>query len=399
MRSVPTTSLDLDRRRTSSPTPTRTSPRSAAATRSPGTSRPATYLTFSPRERAARCCATGDLGRLWHDREPAAYLEPFNLLHRNQMMENEPPEHTRLRRPVAGGVQPRARRAAAAAGAGAGGRAARRRSTRPAFDVVGDYAEPLPVLVIAELLGRPALARAATLRDWSQAIVRMYEPAPSAEVVDAAVRGRQRLRRPGPRARSPSARPSPGDDLISDLVGDRRCPTTRWWRRRSCCSTPATRRRSTCSATAWSRCSRAGCGPADDVGARRVEEMLRFDSALQLFERTATAPTSRSATSSVEPGQKIAALLGAANRDPAVFADADAVRRRPRPQPAPRLRRRRALLPGRAAGADGAGRVAAAAVRGVPGPAAGRRAGVAGHLRAARLPVGAGDRERPHSGG
>src|SRR4051795_1885911 len=42
------------------------------------------------------------LGRIWRDKEPAAYLEPFNLLHRNQMMENEPPEHTRLRRAVAG---------------------------------------------------------------------------------------------------------------------------------------------------------------------------------------------------------------------------------------------------------------------------------------------------------
>ena len=42
------------------------------------------------------------LGRIWRDREPAAHLEPFNLLHRNQMMENEPPEHTRLRRAVAG---------------------------------------------------------------------------------------------------------------------------------------------------------------------------------------------------------------------------------------------------------------------------------------------------------
>ena len=29
-------------------------------------------------------------------------MEPFNLLHRNQMMENEPPDHTRLRRLVAG---------------------------------------------------------------------------------------------------------------------------------------------------------------------------------------------------------------------------------------------------------------------------------------------------------
>jgi unspecific monooxygenase len=26
------------------------------------------------------------LGRIWQDREPAGYLEPFNLLHRNQMM-------------------------------------------------------------------------------------------------------------------------------------------------------------------------------------------------------------------------------------------------------------------------------------------------------------------------
>src|SRR5262245_40348439 len=40
------------------------------------------------------------LGRIWRDREPADTFEPFNLLHRNQMMENEPPNHTRLRRKV-----------------------------------------------------------------------------------------------------------------------------------------------------------------------------------------------------------------------------------------------------------------------------------------------------------
>ena len=60
--------------------------------------------------------------------------------------------------------------------------------------------------------------------------------------------------------------------------------------------------------------------------------MLRFDSALQLFERTATAQVEVGGVV-VEPGQKIAALLGAANRDPAVFADADLfdVRRDPNP--------------------------------------------------------------------
>jgi cytochrome P450 len=57
----------------------------------------ASYLTF---DHACADAVLRDrrLGRLWTDREPADRLEPFNLLHRNQMMENEPPVHTRLRR-------------------------------------------------------------------------------------------------------------------------------------------------------------------------------------------------------------------------------------------------------------------------------------------------------------
>src|ERR1700710_3301848 len=57
------------------------------------------WLTFSHSAASAVLRDRG-LGRIWRDREPAAYLEPFNVLHRNQMMENEPPEHTRLRRAV-----------------------------------------------------------------------------------------------------------------------------------------------------------------------------------------------------------------------------------------------------------------------------------------------------------
>ena len=53
--------------------------------------------------------------------------------------------------------------------------------------------------------------------------------------------------------------------------------------------------------------------------------MLRFDSALQLFERTATEDVQVGGVT-VEAGQKIAALLGAANRDPAVFDEPDEFR-------------------------------------------------------------------------
>jgi unspecific monooxygenase len=73
---------------------------------------------------------------------------------------------------------------------------------------------------------------------------------------------------------------------------------------------------------------RRGLRPAADV-ALTVEEMLRFDSALQLFERTATEDVEVGSGDDavvVEQGQKIAALLGAANRDPAVFDAPDEFR-------------------------------------------------------------------------
>jgi cytochrome P450 len=53
-----------------------------------------------------------------------------------------------------------------------------------------------------------------------------------------------------------------------------------------------------------------------------AEEMMRFDSSLQIFERTATRPVEVHGTT-VGEGQKVAALLGAANRDPAVFEEPD----------------------------------------------------------------------------
>jgi unspecific monooxygenase len=69
---------------------------------------------------------------------------------------------------------------------------------------------------------------------------------------------------------------------------------------------------------------RRGLRPGPDV-ALCVEEMLRFDSALQLFERTATEQVEVGGVT-IEEGQKIAVLLGSANRDPAVFEEPDELR-------------------------------------------------------------------------
>ena len=51
---------------------------------------------------------------------------------------------------------------------------------------------------------------------------------------------------------------------------------------------------------------------------------MRYNSPLQLFERTATEDVEIGGIT-VEKGRKIAALLGAANHDPAVFADPESL--------------------------------------------------------------------------
>ena len=330
MRSVPTTSLDLgDPDFVADPYPffAEERRRHAIAWHEPSRM----YLAF---DHATVSAVQRDrrLGRLWHDRQPAGhqpadYLEPFNLLHRHQMMEHEPPEHTRLRRPVAAAfnrghierLRPRVRELAAEL-LGAVDPAA--------FDAVGDFAEPLPVLVISELLGVPR-SHAPQLREWSQAIVRMYEPSPSADVVDAAVVAARDFAALV-RELADERRTAPRDDLISDLV-----------------TTELSADEVVASAVLLLNAGHEasvnvfgnglvallerGLRPDEDV-ALTVEEMLRFDSALQLFERTATALVTLGDVV-VEPGQKVAALLGAANRDPEVFADADAVDVRRDPNP------------------------------------------------------------------
>jgi unspecific monooxygenase len=195
------------------------------------------------------------------------------------------------------------------------------------FDLIGGYAEPLPVLVIAELLGVPS-SYAPSLRAWSQAIVRMYEPAPGPEVVDAAVSASGEFAGLV-RELVAQRRADPRDDLISDLVS------------RSSTEDGQLSEDEVVAAVvlllnAGHEASvnvfgnglvamlRRGLRPGDDV-ALTVEEMLRFDSALQLFERTATEPVDVGGVH-LAPGQKIAVLLGSANRDPAVFDEPDELR-------------------------------------------------------------------------
>ena len=274
------------------------------------------------------------LGRIWKDKEPAEQFPAFNMLHRTSILENEPPTHTRLRRLVAGafgrGHVERMRPWIGELADGLVAGLAERLADGGSADLVEHVAEPVPVEVIAQLLNVPAADRH-RLRPWSNAIVKMYEyglaedkrreaEQASADFV-AYLRGLVADRRARPRE----------DDMVSDLVAaaDGEDRLTEDEVVGTCVLLLMAGHEATVNVVGngmlamlrhrdqWER---VVADPALVPSA--AEEMTRFDSSLQLFERTATKDVEVAGTL-VREGEKIAALLGAANRDPAVFADPD----------------------------------------------------------------------------
>ncbi len=210
-------------------------------------------------------------------------------------------------------VLPRPRRAAAARGSASSPRSCSTTSTRRASTWSGTTPSRCRSLVIAELLGVPEPSRAAAAA-WSQAIVRMYEVAPSdagrrtlpsraaAEFADVRPRAR-------PRAAPPSRATTWSRDLVAAQDGAARLSEDEVVASAMLLLNAGHEASVNVFGNGAGRdAARRMSGPRGRARCRPcVEEMLRFDSALQLFERTATAPVERRRTSTVEPGQKIAA--------------------------------------------------------------------------------------------
>jgi cytochrome P450 len=289
------------------------------------------WLTFT-HAAANTVLRTRTLGRLWAPRWPSEPMPFFELIHVHSLLENEPPTHTRLRRLVAAAfarghverLRPRIgelaeRLADDVADAGSDG---------SVVDLIALYAEPLPVQVIAELLGVPE-PDWPLLRPWSNAIVKMYEYAVSDEQRAAAEEASQQFVE-YLRGLVAARRQTPGDDLVSSLIAETDSDGARLSEDELV---------TTCTlllnAGHEATVNVVGNGVTallthpDQLAAVRadsalvptaVEELIRFDSPLQLFERTALADTEVGDVV-VPAGTKIAALLGAANRDPAVFPE------------------------------------------------------------------------------
>jgi hypothetical protein len=274
------------------------------------------------------------LGRIWRDKEPAERFGSFNLIHRNAILEMEPPDHTRLRRLIstafARGHVERLRPWVQELAKTLVDNLVERSGGTESVDVLTGMAEQLPVDVIAELLGVPHVDRP-LLRPWSNAIVKMYEYGRTTEIEDAAERAADEF--VGYlRSLAAERRRSPGEDLLSHLVSVRDADGDRLTEDElvtTCILLLNAGHEATVNVTGNGLL--ALLEHPDQLQRLRedpgllptaMEELMRFDSPLQLFERTATEDVEIGGVTVLE-GQKIAALLGSANRDPAAFADPD----------------------------------------------------------------------------
>ena len=270
------------------------------------------------------------LGRIFNPKEPQSQWETFNWLHADSILDSEPPKHTRLRSLVMKAFNPKTIAALEPTIQTITKtlllEAQAKLEFDGEFDLIADFAEPLPVRVIARLLGFPA-SEEHLLRPWSQAIVKMYEVSPSdqekreaqrASVEFASYIENLMLERQA----------NPGTDLISELAAVEQDGE----------KLNAHELIATCVLllNAGHEASVNGFGNGmvatlkneqelaklkaqpNEIAATAVDEFLRFDSPLHLFERTATADTEIGGVT-IKNGQKIAALLGSANHDEEIF--------------------------------------------------------------------------------
>jgi cytochrome P450 len=260
-----------------------------------------------------------------------ARLNPFSLPKARNLIAEDPPVHGTLRNVVNRGFTPRRiaawePRIRALVDEHLG---ALRRGER--FDLVHDFAIPLPVTVIAEMLGvEPERQR--DFKRWSDAVIEGTTGAGRAQpfspsFVDAILELMGYLRTMIERRRR-----RPGDDLISTILADAPGGTplspaeaVLFVQLLLVAGNETTTNLIGNAAQALldhpEQLARVQGDPA--LVPALVEEALRFDSPVQTVFRTATQDVALAGTT-IPQGATVAVLIGAANRDERRFPDPDA---------------------------------------------------------------------------
>ena len=258
---------------------------------------------------------------------------------RESFIDLEPPRHTRLRRLVSKAFTRRSSEAFRPRLEEAAARIIDQALESGTLDVIGDFATPIPVAMIAELMGLPASDHQQVL-DWSHAIVKVFDQ----NVTDA----------DGEAAESATKdfvayledvvemrRKTRGEDLISSMVDVEDAGDT--LTDEEIVGTSILTLNAGHEATVHA-IGNGLLALARDSGQyarlhRRevtidtvVDELLRYDSPLQMFERWVLVDTEVAGVG-LAKGSKVGLLFGSANHDPEVFGDPETLDLARQPNP------------------------------------------------------------------
>jgi len=244
------------------------------------------------------------------------------------MLRRDPPDHTRLRALVSRAFSARAVERIRARAEELTDELLTTAARRSTFDVIAEVAVPLPVTIIAEMLGVPAGDRALFKR-WSDRLVGFLDPLARGDP--------RKLRRTVDDFRdymgrlAEARRRAPEADLLSALVeaeeqGDRLSAVELHG---TLALLLAAGNETTTNligngllALLRHPDQLARLREDPDVATSAIDELLRWDSPVQLTSRIPTVDVEIGGHR-VERGQAVVAVLGSANRDPTVFDEPD----------------------------------------------------------------------------
>jgi unspecific monooxygenase len=250
------------------------------------------------------------------------HLAPFYAVEAHSMLELEPPRHTRLRNLVLRAFTSR-RIAGLAPDIAALATELAEACPPGECDLLKTFAQPLPVRIIARLLGVPE-DMAPDLLAWSNAMVGMYMAGRTREMEDKAVAATEAFVS-FLRAYVEERRARPADDLITQLIAaesEGEKLTTD-----ELISTCILLLNAGHEATVHTigngvktllETGTALSALAPDSVEATVEEILRFDPALHMFTRHAYEDVEVMGHT-FHRGDQVALLLAAANRDPGLW--------------------------------------------------------------------------------
>lgn len=250
------------------------------------------------------------------------HLAPFYAVEAHSMLELEPPRHTRLRNLV---LRAFTSRRIAGLAPDIIGLATELAQAFPAgeFDLLTSFAQPLPVRIIARLLGVPEDMAPDLLR-WSNAMVGMYMAGRTREMEDRAVAATEEFVT-FLRAYVEKRRARPADDLITQLIAaesdGEKLSTDELIA--TCilllnAGHEATVHTIGNGVKALLEHNTPLTALAPEHVEATVEEILRFDPALHMFTRWAYEDIEVMGHT-FHRGDQVALLLAAANRDPGTW--------------------------------------------------------------------------------